>query len=292
MNNNGHRMQCLQVWAGNETADERVVTTGLDVRLTSEAYNGASGGGDVYYVSSCASGRLTRLLVADVAGHGAAVSDSAQMLRGLMQRNVNHLNQSRFVSEMNREFHDRIDEGFATAIVATYFLPTRTLTLSNAGHPPPLVYRAATGQWQRLDHELGKRSRQPDFPLGIHDASEYGTVKIRLAHDDEVLFYTDAAIEAGHNDKLLQMDGLVSLCNELNHADRDAFVDELTLAIKDYAGGDLGDDVTLLHFSPNDERVSLKDNLMSPFRYFASLFGGREENPLDRSETDHMAAMS
>ena len=98
----GHRMQCVEVWGGNESADRNVVTTGLDVRVLSQAYGGATGGGDVYYVSSCASGRLTRLLLADVAGHGAAVAETAEMLRSLMQRNVNHLNQSRFTEQLNR----------------------------------------------------------------------------------------------------------------------------------------------------------------------------------------------
>ena len=46
---------------------------GLDAWVFSRPYGNASGGGDVYYVSSCATGRITRLLVAD--GAGVLVTD-------------------------------------------------------------------------------------------------------------------------------------------------------------------------------------------------------------------------
>mgnify|MGYP003483393270 CR=1 FL=1 len=38
-------------------------------------------GGDVVYASSCATGRITRLMVADVAGHGHTVAATAADLR-------------------------------------------------------------------------------------------------------------------------------------------------------------------------------------------------------------------
>ena len=63
-------MQCMEVWGGNQTADSGVIMAGLDAWVYSKPFGGADGGGDVYYVSSCATGRITRLLVADVSGHG------------------------------------------------------------------------------------------------------------------------------------------------------------------------------------------------------------------------------
>src|SRR5687768_18611008 len=55
---------------GNQPADSGVVMAGLDAWVYCRPYHGAAAGGDVYYVSSCATGRITRLLVADVSGHG------------------------------------------------------------------------------------------------------------------------------------------------------------------------------------------------------------------------------
>src|SRR5256885_2629859 len=121
-NSTQQTMQCLEVWGGNQPADAGVAMAGLDAWVYCKPYHDAAGGGDVYYVSSCATGRITRLLVADVSGHGDAVSDIAADLRGLMRRYVNYLDQTRFVRALNAEFQQTIQYGkFATAIAMTFF---------------------------------------------------------------------------------------------------------------------------------------------------------------------------
>src|SRR4051794_31693760 len=141
-------MQCMEVWGGNQVADSAVAVGGLDAWVYCRPFGEADGGGGVYYVSACATGRITRLLLADVTGHGAAVGDVAGLLRGLMRRYVNYLDQTAFVRSMNDQFVDLSDAGcFATAVVTTYFAPTGTLSVCNAGHPPPLVYRAWDRRW-------------------------------------------------------------------------------------------------------------------------------------------------
>ena len=65
------RKQCMEVWRGNQPVDNGVVMPGLDAWVYSRPLGDAKAGGDVHYVSSCATGRITRLLVADVSGHGA-----------------------------------------------------------------------------------------------------------------------------------------------------------------------------------------------------------------------------
>ena len=62
-------MQCMEVWGGNQPTDAGVSMAGLDAWVRCQPWHGASGGGDVYYVSSCATGRITRLLVADGYNH-------------------------------------------------------------------------------------------------------------------------------------------------------------------------------------------------------------------------------
>src|SRR5947207_6261968 len=116
-----HHMQCMEVWGGNQLADSGVVMAGLDAWVYSKPFGQADGGGDVYYVSSCATGRITRLLVADVSGHGNAVGDVAVQLRTLMRKFVNFLDQTRFVRSMNQQFVSNATNGcFATAVVTTF----------------------------------------------------------------------------------------------------------------------------------------------------------------------------
>src|SRR6266550_2791582 len=125
-------MQCMEVWGGSDIVDKTVAISGLDAWVYCKPYLDAEGGGDVYYVSSCATGRITRLLVADVSGHGEAVRATAQHLRELMRRYVNHIDQTRFVRSMNQQFAALSKDGsFATALVTTFFAPTNHLLLSN-----------------------------------------------------------------------------------------------------------------------------------------------------------------
>src|ERR1700741_1057169 len=90
-------MQCMEVWSGSQLTARGVEFGGLDAWVYSKPYKQAKHGGDIYYASSCATGRVTRLLLADVAGHGSAVASIAADLRTLMRRFVNRLDQAEFV---------------------------------------------------------------------------------------------------------------------------------------------------------------------------------------------------
>ena len=93
-----HLMQCMEVWGGNRAADHGVVMPGLDAWIFSRPYASEAGagdaGGDVHFVSSCGTGRIARMVIADVSGHGHSVANAAQSLRVLMRRFMNYLDQS------------------------------------------------------------------------------------------------------------------------------------------------------------------------------------------------------
>lgn len=262
-------MQCMEVWGGNQVVDSSVVMAGLDAWVYCKPFHDAPGGGDVYYVSSCATGRITRLLVADVSGHGAAVCDTAGELRSLMRRYVNHIDQSRFVQSMNQQFFNHARNGcFATAVVTTFFSPTRELSLCNAGHPPPLLYRVRERQWSFLQQERSKR--QIDFPLGIEDGSEYAEFHARLNVGDLVLCYTDSLIEWRSRDgEFLGLAGLLRILQSVDVSDPARLIPSLISAIEAEAEGNLtSDDVTMLLFRPNGlaPRVTLANKLLAPLR--------------------------
>ena len=98
-------MQCMEVWGGNQSTDSGVVMAGLDAWVYSKPFGGSDGGGDVYYVSACATGRILRLMIADVSGHGQTVDAVAGQLRGLMRQHVNQIDQTQFVRSMNTHPH-------------------------------------------------------------------------------------------------------------------------------------------------------------------------------------------
>lgn len=261
---------CMEIWGGNRAVDRAVSTPGLDVWVSSRPHEGAEAGGDVYYASLCGGGTITRLLLADVAGHGAAAADLAAALRRLMRANINRKDQSRLVQALNREFAGLSKLGrFATAVVATYLTAGDTLSVSNAGHPRPLWYRAASAAWEVLDApaEAGADARGPaDLPLGILDQSDYSQARVRLGRGDLVLFYTDALTEAEDPaGRLLGEAGLLGLVRRLGPADPGAIPAALAAALDEYRGGrPPGDDATFVlvrHTAGPARRPGLRETL-------------------------------
>ena len=134
-----HTLQCMEVWGGNRAVENGVVMPGLDAWVFSRPYVGAtargstddtSRGGDLHYVTCCATGRITRIVVADVSGHGEKVVDTAVELRRLLGRFSNYLDQERIVTELDHRFAQLGETNeqhaglFATAVIATYGSPT------------------------------------------------------------------------------------------------------------------------------------------------------------------------
>lgn len=267
-----HTMQCMEVWGGNREIDNGVVMPGLDAWVYARPYRdhadnstggsddasggggvgGGGGGGDVHYVSSCATGRITRILVADVSGHGDGVDQLARGLRVLMRRFVNYTDQTAFLDRLNREFHDLASEcRFATAVVLTYWGPNGHLSVCNAGHPRPLIYRAARREWAFLRDE--REDTPANLPLGIDPGAAYGPMDIRTRTGDIVLLYTDALIEARDAEKrMLGEQGLLELVRGLDAADPGALIHEVVRRVGAWGRSDRADDdVTIMAIRNN-----------------------------------------
>jgi phosphoserine phosphatase RsbU/P len=268
-------MQCMEVWGGNTRTDSGVIMPGLDAWIYSEPWQNESAGGDVHYLSSCASGQVVRMLVADVAGHGEKVADTAAQLRGLMRRYVNDHDQRRFVRSLNREFTAASDAGiFATAVAMTFDSPTNSLLICNAGHPPPLWYESAKKKWTYL---IPAQGCTVNVPWGIEESIDYEQFAVRLRVDDLVLCYTDSLIEARTSDtELLGTEGLLEMINQISVTDPGQFISQLLANVDQRGHGTLRrDDVTCLLIRPNGLRPKIPylDKLLGAPRFFAALAG-------------------
>ena len=261
-------LQCMEVWGGNQAVESSVTLAGLDAWVFSVPHRGDGAGGDIHYVSSCATGRINRLLVADVSGHGESVADIARHLRDLMRRFVNHVDQRAFVRSLNREFAAIAQTGrFATAVVMTYWSPTGRLQICNAGHQRPLLYRARSREWIFMVPTTTSPAPPgpiSDLPLGILDATQYGLDRITLDASDMVLLYTDSIPEAENAaGEVLGESGLLDLVRRLPPLAPEAFVRAVHAAVRDFRGGEPQDDETLLLFRPNDRapKMTMGDRL-------------------------------
>lgn len=268
-------MKCLEVCGGSQLTARGLVIGGLDAWVYSRPYGQAPRGGDVYYASSCAAGRITRLLLADVSGHGKTVAGIAADLRVLMRRYVNRPDQSEFVRMLNRQFAALSRNGaFATAIVTTFFSPNRRLVLCNAGHPRPILYRASKEEWSLLGEEHSTPKASPsNLPLGILSMSEYEHFDLELEPGDCVVTYTDALIESSDADgEQLGEDGVLRLLKLLGNAQPEKLIAELLGEIAERYPENLStDDVTVLLLRANGGAQSL--TLMDKMRAMGRMAG-------------------
>ncbi len=276
------RMTCMEVWGGSQLTTRGVEMGGLDAWVYSKPFGDAQRGGDVYYASSCATGRITRLLLADVSGHGISVASSAANLRTLMRRFVNRLDQAEFVRMLNQQFTALSEVGtFATAVVATFFAPTRRMIVCNAGHPRPLLYRSARKEWTLLGAEAEDDGSTNNMPLGILDMTEYEQFDVELKNGDCVLVYTDALTESRDADgEMIGEAGLLRIMRLMGDVEPHLLTKTLLREITDRDPDNLTeDDVTvfLVRSNGHKPRHSLKDILWAQARFAASLI--RAINP-------------
>jgi serine phosphatase RsbU (regulator of sigma subunit) len=282
----------MEIWGGNQAVESSVSTPGLDVWVYSQPHEGATRGGDVHYVSLCGGGVITRMIVADVSGHGESVAEFSGILRSLLRRNINRKSQARLVAALNQQFaaHAQLRR-FATAIVATYLADRDRLTLCNAGHPRPLWYRQATGQWTILmpgsaeggdgdqkQKQKQKQNQKPgnaaNLPLGLDDGTPYDEVALGLGQGDLVVLYTDALSEAsdpaGH---MLGEAGLLEIARGLDIHDPIGLGPALLDAVNRHRGGKpAADDATLLvlhHNAGPTPHLSIAEKL----DVYAKVFG-------------------
>lgn len=276
------QMTCMEVWGGSQLTTRRVEMGGLDAWVYSKPFGEAQRGGDVYYASSCATGRITRLLLADVSGHGNTVASTAANLRTLMRRFVNRLDQTEFVRLLNQQFTALSESGtFATAIVATFFAPTQRLIVCNAGHPRPLLFQAATQEWTFLGAEAANDEAPNNIPLGIIGVTEYEQFDVELKTGDRILTYTDALIESRDADgEMLGEAGLLRIVRLIGDVETQLLTKTLLREIGDRHPDNLSeDDVTVLLIRANGlkPRPSLKNFLWANIRFIGSLL--RAINP-------------
>jgi serine phosphatase RsbU (regulator of sigma subunit) len=166
-----------------------------------------------------------------------------------MQRYLNHVRPHVLAKRLNRDLARIVGRSgrFATGLIVTYFSQQGHLSICNAGHPPPLLFRAKSREWE-IAREASPKAGINNLPLGVIEDSGYVGHKLTLESGDLLLGYTDCLIEATAEDgQMLMVDGLRDLVAAIDPArltDPKTAVDALLGAIND-AGYRLDDDLTM-----------------------------------------------
>jgi phosphoserine phosphatase RsbU/P len=265
-----HQLHCLEVWGGSSAAEHSASVPGLDISVNSTPFGGVSGG-DIFLISSCSSGWISRILLADISGHGDAVSELSTKLRRAMHKSINTVDQSKLARTLNAAF-DEIGGGtkFATALLMTYYAPLGRLIIVNAGHPPPLLCRAGTTSWHPIDQHTSGALSAPsaevrigirNLPLGVIGNTEYEQIAIKIQEGDRICAFTDGYTEAkSTTGTLLGLDGLEDILSSIQQDHAALPTAELTgMAIAEIQsrGYEMSDDdFTMLTFTHTGESPS------------------------------------
>src|SRR5437867_283722 len=246
------RLACFELWGGNGKAAHPIELPGLLGWICCTPFGHATGGGDVHYVSVCSKGQVSRIALADVAGHGESASSVAERLRRVLQQHSDNWDQSALMRELNEAFQrDAKGVQFATAVVLGFYFGTGELLFTNAGHLPLLWHHAESGVWDWLEERTPHAKAVAGLPLGLISGTAYAQTAVELSRGDLLLLYTDGITESrNESGQELGREGLLALVRGLAVDAPEgpvAFGHALGARLKEFRGsGPQRDDETLV----------------------------------------------
>jgi sigma-B regulation protein RsbU (phosphoserine phosphatase) len=147
-------------------------------------------GGDYYDFFPFEDGRWG-ILIADVAGHGAAAATVMAMLHAILHAYQGSGMHPHLVLEHanSRLVAAGLEGAFTTAFLAVYDPATGEFQFSRAGHNPPRWKRGASGEVLSIE-EAGS------LPLGVFEPLGATSASIKLEPGDTIVLYTDGITES------------------------------------------------------------------------------------------------
>jgi sigma-B regulation protein RsbU (phosphoserine phosphatase) len=202
-------------------------------------------GGDYYDFIPLAGQRMA-VLLGDVAGKGVmAALLMAKLSADARFCILTEPDAAAAIAKLNAlMMQSGIADRFVTLLATILDPATHTVTLVNAGHPPPLLYQRATRTvGAAIGNEVG------GLPLGVMEGFEYTSCQVSLEPGDSILAFTDGVTEAMDlQDLQLQTEGVYAAVQGESYSPR-ALGDQVVKVVKQFsAGRSQHDDIALVGF--------------------------------------------
>lgn len=160
------------------------------------ATSGIEIGGDFYDVVNCAEGQVA-LVIGDVQGHNLLAASLMGRLRTAVHAYTREghgaaevmTRANRWLADLNADPDKAL---FATCCFVVIDPATGHLTISRAGHPPPVLL-SPDAPPRILDCEAG-------LPLGVDAAAEYAAIELDVAPGTVMALTTDGLLESDAGD--------------------------------------------------------------------------------------------
>ncbi len=209
------------------------------------ALSEASVGGDFLDVFSLKEGQAV-FAVGDLSGKGLAAAAQVATIRNMLRYSLYRTpSLEQAITELNRTLvaHDLLT-GFATLFVGIYDAGLRRLTFLSCGHDPGLLRGADGGEIALLP----AGGTEVNAVLGLTEDAVFCQQSVTLAPGDTLFFCTDGVTEAGRRrGEFLGVAGVAALLQAGAPGETpEELVARIVSGVRDYAQGDLHDDVCLL----------------------------------------------
>ena len=185
------------------------------------------------------------LVIGDVAGHGM----SASLLMASLQASLRTLapdydSPVEVVRRLNQLFCHNIHlTNFVTLFLARFEPQTRRLTYCNAGHNPPLLFRARPNGQKPLVY-----LDPTGAAIGLVEEFQFGVETVTLTPGDTLLLYTDGVTEAmnPHREEFGEA-RLVELVRHGSYGSVQELISEVRQRLQEFTQGQpLADDTTIV----------------------------------------------
>jgi sigma-B regulation protein RsbU (phosphoserine phosphatase) len=147
-------------------------------------------GGD-YYDFFLSRTKRPSFVIADVSGHSIGAALIMAAFRSAVKSQMDsELTPSILVQRLNQILYEDLfqAEQFISMAFVKYVKSRQLIQFTNAGHPPPIVWRSNTNQFEELITS--------DPLLGIEPMSIYHDKHIVVSKGDVIVLYTDGVTEA------------------------------------------------------------------------------------------------
>ena len=113
-------IQCTEVWGGAASCDVSVMLAGARGECFSRTFEGSETGGDIHFLSVCGMSILSKVVLADVSGHGAENAEVSHIIHDALIESIGSHDNSTMLEYVNRAFLERRTGDFKfTTMVAT-----------------------------------------------------------------------------------------------------------------------------------------------------------------------------
>ncbi len=184
------------------------------------------------------------LVIADVSGKGAPGAILMATTRVIVRTQAeSSLIAEEVIGKVNKSLcEDTRPTEFVSMFYSVLDAKTGTLTYSNAGHNPPILFQKG----KTIFLEEG------GVPLGILEDAFYAGEQIQLASGDVLLFYTDGITEAGNDEKeIFGVGRLVRTVQQNLSLNSQELIDLIYEEVLNFADGPQSDDLTLIALKVN-----------------------------------------